>query len=315
MRVEAVDAVESANLAATEPVMGEGSPAAEAASAAEPLPCQVCVPKPAAAKVAAAELPSTEMAAGEMTPAEVPATEVPAAEVAPAEVPAAEVHASEMAASEAAEMMEAAEMTAAETAEMTAEAAEMAGSRRNDRRRSLRSGPRRSRRSGPRRSRRSGPRQIRRNDRRQNRRSDRRHRIHRAQRQKLRSSRQASRPAQTRFRGRTRARSPLREFSPYGESWRSSPLPLRDYDTPAHTANAWTVPHVPWNFKYGLSLYKLKGIVNKMGAIYACDYEIMRRAERPRFRPRPQRPRRERRYNWWPKVCDRESDKNWRLET
>jgi hypothetical protein len=49
-------------------------------------------------------------------------------------------------------------------------------------------------------------------------------------------------------------------------------------------------------FKYGLSLYKRKGIVNQTGAI-PPDYEIMRRAEPPLSRPRPQRPRRERRYS------------------
>jgi Integrase core domain len=34
----------------------------------------------------------------------------------------------------------------------------------------------------------------------------------------------------------------------------------------AHTANACAVPCVPWNFKYGLRLYKRKGIVNQTGA-------------------------------------------------
>jgi hypothetical protein len=84
---------------------------------------QVCVPKTAPAKVAAAELPSTEMAAGEMSLAEVPATEMHASEMAAseaAEVPATEMHASEMATSEAAEVTETPEMTAAETSEMTA---------------------------------------------------------------------------------------------------------------------------------------------------------------------------------------------------
>ena len=104
------------------------------------------------------------------------ASEMAASEA--AEVTAAEMHASEMAASEAAEVTEAPEMTAAETAEMTtaemtaAKTPEMTTTAPNDRRR----------------------------------------RIHRAQRQKLRSLRQASCPARTRFRDRTRMRSPLREF-------------------------------------------------------------------------------------------------------
>jgi hypothetical protein len=98
VRVEALDAVESAKSAAAESSMVEGRTAAEAASATEPVSCQVCVPKTATTKVVAAELPSTEMAAGEMSPAEVPAAEMTATEV------PAEMHASEMTASEAAEM-------------------------------------------------------------------------------------------------------------------------------------------------------------------------------------------------------------------
>jgi hypothetical protein len=117
--VETADAVESAKFAAAEPIVGESGSPAEADSAAEPVSSQVCVPKTATAKVAAAEMPSTEMssaevpatemASGDMSPAEVPATEMTATEV-----PATETHASEMAASEAAEV------TAAETTEMTA---------------------------------------------------------------------------------------------------------------------------------------------------------------------------------------------------
>jgi hypothetical protein len=132
MGVETADAVESAKFAAAEPIVGESGSPAEAARATEPVSSQVCVPKTATAKVAAAEMPSTEMssaevpatemAAGEMSPAEVPATEMHASEMAAseaAEVTAAEMHASEMAASEATEVTEAPEMTAAETSEMT----------------------------------------------------------------------------------------------------------------------------------------------------------------------------------------------------
>jgi hypothetical protein len=132
MGVETADAVESAKFAAAEPIVGESGSPAEAARATEPVSSQVCVPKTATAKVAAAEMPSTEMssaevpatemAAGEMSPAEVPATEMHASEMAAseaAEVTAAEMHASEMAASEATEVTEAPEMTAAKTPEMT----------------------------------------------------------------------------------------------------------------------------------------------------------------------------------------------------
>jgi hypothetical protein len=42
-------------------------------------------------------------------------------------------------------------------------------------------------------------------------------------------------------------------------------FPPRNYDplSIAQTANAWTVPRVPWNFKYGLSLYKRKEAATK----------------------------------------------------
>ncbi|MGH6851037.1 MAG: hypothetical protein ACREDD_11420 [Methylocella sp.] len=143
-----MDAVESAQSAAAESIMGEAHSAAGAASTAEPASAGEMAPAETVtakgpAEVTAAEVPAevtakvpAEVTAAEVTAAEVPA-EVPAevtAEMTAAEVPAevpAEMTAAEMA---AAEMAEAAEMTAAEvspaetsgmtaTAEVTAAAA------------------------------------------------------------------------------------------------------------------------------------------------------------------------------------------------
>jgi hypothetical protein len=52
--VEAADAIESAKSAAAKAIMGEGGSSAEAASGAELVSSQVCVPETATAKVAAA---------------------------------------------------------------------------------------------------------------------------------------------------------------------------------------------------------------------------------------------------------------------
>jgi outer membrane biosynthesis protein TonB len=130
MGIEVVDPIEPAKASAADRIMGDGRPAA---GTAEPVRCHACMPKTAAAKVTAREMPPAERTASEMSapkvpPAEMTAGEVPTPKVPPAKVPPAKVPPAEMTAEvsapEASEVTKAAKMTAPEASEVT-EAAEV----------------------------------------------------------------------------------------------------------------------------------------------------------------------------------------------